>query len=315
MAKNSSGGGGKVSSLLDRVQTTINGSTELEEEEKAFLLERIKAVIRDDYGKRSSSLLDRMKDKVKAPFRFVRHYFLQEAQEEVDAFNDIIVSDEIEHDEEEEIEVPSSVAETTTVTSETAATQTASAVGAEPLRRGEEERWAVSAKNVDLSGDWHILVSDKFKDEYDRYLMLLGQPGLVRSVALSIVGLTTEETRQTDRGRSLLIKGRNARGVWERTLVASGIDGKDTSYTPLQTPIETVDAEKVVAEAWWEETGTVHRSWLKGVQKYGGGDFESKRYLEEGGKVLVCETVFHPTDKTREKARVTWRFLRQGATL
>lgn len=174
----------------------------------------------------------------------------------------------------------------------------------------EGDRWAISAPKVDISGKWNLIVTDEFKEEYDKYLTLLGQPFLVRSVALTIVGLTTEETAQSEKGKKLLIKGTNVRGVWERTLVASGADGKVSAYTPIRTPIETADGEEVEAEAWWEERGTVHRSWMRGVKKYGGGDFESKRYLEDNGEILVCESTFHPIDETREKARVTWRFKR-----
>jgi hypothetical protein len=133
----------------------------------------------------------------------------------------------------------------------------------------------------------------------------------VRSVAVSIVGLTTEETVQSEQGRELLIRGRNVRGLWERTLTASGADKGSDEYTPLKTSIITADAEQVEAEAWWEDNGTVHRSWLRGVTKYGGGEFESKRYLEDDGNVLVCESIFHPTDPSREKAQVIWRFRRQ----
>jgi hypothetical protein len=179
------------------------------------------------------------------------------------------------------------------------------------------DRWAVAAPTVDLSGHWDIkpFVTENFKRQYDNYLRLLGQPGIVRSVAVSIVGLTTEETAQSDQGRELLIRGRNVRGIWERTLTASGADRASVNgeYTPVQTVIITADAEAVQSEAWWEQEGTVHRSWLRGVTKYGGGEFESKRYLEDGGNVLVCESTFHPADPSREKAHVTWRFQRQGA--
>jgi hypothetical protein len=177
-----------------------------------------------------------------------------------------------------------------------------------PMHNGkphmQENRSINSASNVDLSGEWNIIVSDAFKEEYDKYLTLLGQPLLVRSVALSIVSMTTESTEQNDEGMMLSIRGRNVRGTWERTLM-----------TPEITRIVTADGEDVEAEAWWENSGTVHRSWLRGVSKYGGGDFESKRYLESNGKVLVCESTFHPRDATRENARVTWRFLRQGVAL
>jgi hypothetical protein len=158
-------------------------------------------------------------------------------------------------------------------------------------------------------------VNDEFKKEYDEYLKQLGQPFIVRSVALTIIPLTTEETLQTEHGRALLIRGTNARGVWERTLVSSGADKISSEFTPLKVPIVTADDERVQAESWWEDNGTVHRSFMLGLNKYGGGDFESKRYLEKDGKVLVCESIFHPRDKERDDVKVTWRFLRNGEHL
>ena len=287
------------------------------------------------------SYLDRAKHYVKAPFRYVKHYFAGERQEEIDGLGDVIVSDETHEEEEDDWLRTSSPAPGGAATPSSAGESLArvaeeedemlpdSGVVATVNKEEEEEplmirgdRWAVSARDVDLSGDWAIITSDEFKRTYDRYLELLGQPLIVRSVALSIVGLTTEETRQTDRGRSLWIRGKNARGVWERTLqTASGSDEEeahttaaDYHFRPVRTPIVTIDAERVEAEAWWEDRGTVHRSWIRGVTKYGGGDFEAKRYLEHDGKVLVCETTFHPLDG-REKAEVTWRFLKNGETL
>lgn len=175
-------------------------------------------------------------------------------------------------------------------------------------------RTAVAAPDVDLSGNWSMIISESFKKDYDEYLKKLGQPLIVRSVALGIVGMTTEETIQTNKGRELQIRGKNARGMWERTLYTSQGAAKE-DYIPLVTDIVTADAETVSSEAWWEDGGRIHKSWLRGGSKYGGGDFESKRYLENDGKVLVCESVFHPNDKTREKAQVTWKFLRDGAEL
>ena len=205
----------------------------------------------------------------------------------------------------------------TAIAQETATASDDAAVDEITLTKSEEvgDRWCFSAPSVDLSGEWGIIVSDSFKEEYDKYLTLLGQPLLVRAVALSIVGLTTEETEQKEKGKELFIRGRNVRGTWERTLIASGAAGGSEDYTPELTPLVTADGEDVEAEAWWENRGTVHCSWLRGVKRYGGGDFESKRYLESDGKVLVCESTFHPTDTEREKARVTWRFLRHGETL
>lgn len=163
---------------------------------------------------------------------------------------------------------------------------------------------SATTKSTDLSGKWDLVVSEDFKTEYDTYLKLLGQPSLVRSVALSIIGMTTEETVQTDDGKELRIRGRNVRGKWERTLTASSAD------KPMLTPLVTADNETVQAECWWEGNGSIHRSWLRGVEKYGGGNFESKRYLEDEDQILVCESTFHPLDSSREKAHVVWRFRR-----
>lgn len=175
------------------------------------------------------------------------------------------------------------------------------------------ERWAISSPDVDLSGKWKIVVSEDFKKDYDAYLKNLGQPSLVRSIAVSIVDMTTEEVIQTDNGRSLCIKGKNLRGVWDRTLVASGSDvdsehGENDAHARI--PLVTADKENVEAEAWWEQNGTVHRSWLRGIRKYGGGDFESRRYLADGGTKLICESEFHPQARDKENAVITWTFER-----
>jgi hypothetical protein len=165
-------------------------------------------------------------------------------------------------------------------------------------------RRSATAKSVDLSGKWELIVSEEFKVNYDKYLQILGQPPLVRSVALSIIGMTTEETIQSDQGRELKIRGRNVRGNWERTLKAS------SEKNPLVHTIVTADKETVESECWWEDNGSVHRSWLRGVAKYGGGDFESRRFLEDNRKTLVCESTFHPSDSSREKASIVWKFRR-----
>ena len=55
-----------------------------------------------------------------------------------------------------------------------------------------------------------------------------------------------------------------------------------------------------------------------GGAKYGGGDLENRRYLTDGGNVLVCESVFNPRDGGRDGApvvtRLSWRFLREGSS-
>lgn len=176
------------------------------------------------------------------------------------------------------------------------------------------DRWAIAAPGVDLTGDWKLVVSDEFKKDYDEYLKQLGQPFLVRSVALTLIGVTTEQTEQKEDGRTLFIRGTNARGIWERTLITSGADKLNDQYTALHVPVDTADDERVEAEAWWEDDGKVHISWMRGISKYGGGDFESRRYLDDGGKVLVCESVFHPNETDRQDAGITWRFVKTGET-
>lgn len=182
------------------------------------------------------------------------------------------------------------------------------------------DRWAVSAPQIDLTGKWQLVVTDDFKVDYDAYLKKLGQKLLVREVALAVAGQTTEELVQMDHGRSLLLRSTNLRGTWTRTLVASGMEdnpdeddqGNDQDYEPLIIPITSADAETVQAESWWEKNGTQHVSWMRGVTKYGGGSFESRRYLEDGGDVYVCESAFHPTDPKKAINRITWRFQRQN---
>eukprot|EP00550_Attheya_septentrionalis_P007752 CAMPEP_0198281996 /NCGR_PEP_ID=MMETSP1449-20131203/1870_1 /TAXON_ID=420275 /ORGANISM="Attheya septentrionalis, Strain CCMP2084" /LENGTH=492 /DNA_ID=CAMNT_0043978053 /DNA_START=106 /DNA_END=1581 /DNA_ORIENTATION=+ len=168
------------------------------------------------------------------------------------------------------------------------------------------DRWAIASPETDLSGKWKVIVSEEFKKEYDEFLQGLGQPMIVRTVALSIIGLTSEETEQGDEGRTFFIHGTNARGVWERTLVSSGADCESSTYHALHIPIVTADSEHIEAEAWWEKGGTVHRSWMRGGKKYGGGDFESLRYLEQDGDVYVCESIFHPSEEGRDQLSLTW---------
>ena len=179
-------------------------------------------------------------------------------------------------------------------------------------------RQATACPTVDLSGSWTLIVDDAFKSQYDDYLRKLGQPMLVRTVALTVIGSTKEETKQMNDGQQLFIKGTNVRGSWERTLEASetNVDGKTTIHAVeghVLKPMITADDEEVEVASWWEENGTVHKSWVVGGKKYGGGDFENRRYLTDDGNILVCESIFHPNDAGREKASVTWRFLKEGA--
>jgi len=181
------------------------------------------------------------------------------------------------------------------------------------------DRWASAAPGVDLSGKWELIVTNEFKVEYDKYLAGLGQPKIVRSVALSgpVICQTMEELIQIDQGRSLLIRGKNIRGTWDRTLVASGSTENSPDFQPLITPIRTVDQELVESEAWWEDEGKSHVSWMRGVTMYGGGSFYSRRYFEEkenadDEEVYVCEGFFEFNDPKKERNELTWRFRRMA---
>ena len=181
------------------------------------------------------------------------------------------------------------------------------------------DRWATAAPGVDFSGRWELIVTDDFKVEYDKYLAGLGQPKIVRSVALSgpVIGQTMEELIQIDQGQSLLISGKNVRGTWVRTLVASGSTKNCPDFEPLISPIKTVDQELAEAEAWWEDEGKSHVSWMRGVKMYGGGSFYSRRYFEEkehedDETVYACEGFFEFNDPNKENNELTWRFRRMA---
>ena len=184
----------------------------------------------------------------------------------------------------------------------------------EEMESNIHERWAQSDPIVDLSGSWTLIADDTFKKEYDLYLSDLGFNRIIRSVACSLISRTKEITKQSDNGRELYIKSINPKGAWERTLTASGFPdfgtkSNQTDYEHTKAKIKTAESEEVDAEAWWECQGTQHRSWLLGGKK---GDYESLRYLEDCGNVLVCESIFHPRDVTKKKARVRWRFQRDA---
>jgi hypothetical protein len=191
---------------------------------------------------------------------------------------------------------------------------------------------AATTAAVDLTGNWTLIVDDTFTSQYENYLRKLGQPMLVRTVAQTVIGSTKEETIQSNDGQKLFIRGMNVRGSWERMLEASEqIEENDTKNDISKNlavvqghelkPMVTADGDHVAVASWWENNGTVHHSWVIGVHKYGGGDFENKRYLKDNGNILVCESTFHPRDlegeggqgQERERACVTWRFLREGA--
>jgi len=194
-------------------------------------------------------------------------------------------------------------------------TETAILVTESPLQEVHNaesyEKWALSANDVNLTGLWKINVSEDFKKKYDVYLSRLGQPALVRSIAVGIVDFTSEDIDHI--GYNMTIRGKNLRGAWDRTLISSGWDHTTKQVSSdIDNPVQTADIETVQAESWWEDNGTVHVSWMKGVKKYGGGDFESRRYLEQNGEVLVCESIFHQSndEEGTDNAAITWKFKR-----
>ena len=125
---------------------------------------------------------------------------------------------------------------------------------------------------------------------------------LVHTATLTVIGNTKEETIQTGGRQMLHIRGMNVRGSWERTLEASEqiMEGEQLKENVHAVeghelkPMTTADGENVEVASWWESNGAVHHSWVVGGEKYGGGDFENKRYLTDNGNILVCESTFHP---------------------
>lgn len=150
-----------------------------------------------------------------------------------------------------------------------------------------------------FSGAWKLIASEEFKKQYDAYLNNLGQPKLVRGVALSLVQFTSEVTEHDVESGGLRVTGKNPKGVWDRVLELTGEDASGV-------PVLTADSETVDAISYWE--GETHVSVLKGSKKYGGGDFSSRRSME--CEVYVCESVFIPNDSSQPKAEITWKFER-----
>ena len=173
-----------------------------------------------------------------------------------------------EEKREEEVVTPTTTAavETETVIPTTTKSSSPSAT--------PEERQATAS--VDFTGNWTLIVDDGFKSQYDSYLRKLGQPMLVRTVAMTVIGSTKEEAVQSEGGKQLYIRGMNVRGSWERTLEASETDalvedGMHAVEGHVLKPMVTADEEEVEVAAWWEDGGKVHRSWVVGGKKYGGG--------------------------------------------
>lgn len=176
-------------------------------------------------------------------------------------------------------------------------------------------RWAVSHPSVDFTGKWVLMVDPEWKARYDTFLMGLGLNKFIRKIALSLIHRSKEETLQTDRGRKLLVRSINPKGVWDRTVEASGATCDREDYEPLLITMKQKNGESVTAEGWWEAEGTEHRSWMRGASL---GDYESVRRLEEGGKVFSCQSDFYRrergTVRTERTATITWRFQKVEGT-
>jgi hypothetical protein len=173
-------------------------------------------------------------------------------------------------------------------------------------------RWAIPARTTDLSGTWRPVITPAFKKEYEKYLENLGQSFAFRTLCLNFVGLTRETITQD--GTLLNIRGTTPIGVWDRTLVSSGSNLTNAEYEPFNVTFLDPDKDLVDVEAWWEDGGTVHKSWLRGKPRVNGGEFESTRYLENNN-TLICESLFHPPNGTKANsfrpAFVKWRFERE----
>jgi hypothetical protein len=178
-------------------------------------------------------------------------------------------------------------------------------------------RWAVAADQTDLSGAWAPIVTQEFKKEYNDYLVKCGQSFFFRKVMVNGIALQKEHIKQKKQGRELEIFATNPVGNWNRTLVASGTNADSDHYEASNMTIQDPDGDMVQVEAWWEEEGKVHKSWLRGKPRLQGGGFETARYLE-GRDILICKSTFHPSStapKSNDSAQnptVVWRFRRAG---
>lgn len=175
-------------------------------------------------------------------------------------------------------------------------------------------RWATADQNVDLSGTWKPIMTQQFKNEYDLFLANCNVSYLLRKVMVNGVALQKERIEQRSQGRELELYAMNPAGAWNRTLLASGSEVGFESFDPVHVKMVDPDGDEVEVEAWWEDDGTVHKSWLRGKEGFQGGVVESSRYLEDDN-TLVCESTFHPGSDVKrngkfQQATLVWKFER-----
>ena len=192
-------------------------------------------------------------------------------------------------------------------------------------------RWAIAHPSTDLSGTWKPIITKEFQRNYDDYLERCGTNYYFRKVCLAFCGTTRETIQQQDGGRVLRLTGTSPAGEWDRSLLSSGADvgsrdngDDDGSYEEVYATFLDPDKEMVQVEAWWEDQGTIHTSFLRDKPGVCGGAFESRRYLDvapDGTRELVCESTFHPAPADLESAHtnngkfrpafIQWRYRRQ----
>lgn len=190
------------------------------------------------------------------------------------------------------------------------------------LHVGKTTRWAKAHPGTDLSGTWKPIITPTFLKEYDVYLQNCGTNFMFRQIYMNLCPTTRETIIQSDGGRIVRLRGSSPLGGWDRTLISSGVDSTahsssnddddiDEKYEVVYAEFLDPDREPVKVEAWWDEQGTVHHSFLRGKASVCGGEFESRRYLDyvaEGdGKVveLVCESKFHPSTTSLDQRPAT----------
>lgn len=180
------------------------------------------------------------------------------------------------------------------------------------------DRWAMAAPSIDFSGKWKPMNTPEFRKEYEQYLEKSGRPWFMRNVGLKCAGSLIEVIDQRD--NQLEICSVTPVGVYNRTLINSGVtntmkdnndddDSVETllAFEPFNVTFNDPDNDIVHVESWWEQDGTIHRSFLRGKSA---GVFESTRYLDK--EYLICESRFHPTPNSHlQPAFVKWTYQRQ----